>query len=141
MRVRHSSNSDSNGAPDRDLILALTPKRIDALAQRFDRVRAMLGDGNKKARFNAVLSITSDKVGEAQLVVRKVLDRVAKRWVIDEVVTHTGRPSEVYYFVRIRKSVTRDEVITAIRSWADDTIAAIDLGVGDALAREQEAKS
>jgi len=140
---RHSKgDSANNGVPDRDLILALTPKRVDALAQRFDRVRAMLGTGKKKARYNAVLSITSDKVGEAQVVVQKVLDKVAKRWAVDEVVTHTGKPSEVYYLVRIGKSVTRDEVITAIRARADDTIAAVDLEVGEALAREkQEAKS
>ena len=126
--------------PDRDLVLALTPKKVDALAQRFDRVRDVIGPSRKKPRYNAVLSITSDKVGEAQIVVQKVLDKVAKRWVLDEVVTHTGKPSEVYYLVRLGKSATRDELITSIRARAGDRIAAVDLEVGDAVAKEKKEK-
>jgi hypothetical protein len=131
------SNGD-NRVPDRDLVLALTPGKVDALAQRFNRVRDVIGPSKKKPRYNAVLSITSDKVGEAQVVVQKVLDKLAKRWVLDELVTHTGKPSEVYYLVRIGKSVTRDELITAVRARGGDRIAAADLEVGDAVAKEKQ---
>jgi len=140
-----SSLAKSNGGsrvPDRDLVLALTPKKVDALAQRFDRVRDVLGPSKKNPRYNAVLSITSDKVGEAQVLVQKVLNKMTKRWVLDEVVTHTGKPSEVYYLVRIRKSMTRDELITAIRARAGDRIVAADLEIGEAVEKEkQEASS
>ncbi|MGQ0539697.1 MAG: DUF4956 domain-containing protein [Gemmatimonadaceae bacterium] len=131
--------ADGNGGvPDRELVLALTPSKADALADRFDRVRSVLGTRKKKPRFNAVLSLTSDRVGEAQVVVQKVLDDLTKRWKLDEVVTHVGKPSEIYYLVRLGKNVTRDELITAIRARAGDRVAATDVEVGDALAREQK---
>ena len=40
--------------PDRDLVLALTPKKVEALAERFDRVSAMLGPNGKKPKYDAV---------------------------------------------------------------------------------------
>jgi len=132
------TKTNGHGVPDRDLVLALTPKKVDALAQRFDRVRAVLGAGKKKPRYNAILSITSDKVTEAQIIVQKVLEKLTKRWVLDEVVTYTGKPSEVYYLVRTGKSITRDELITGIRSRAGDRILAVDLEIGDAVAREKQ---
>ncbi len=124
--------------PDRDLVLALTPKKVDALAQRFEHVRDVLGSSKGKPRYNAILSITSDKVGEAQVVLQKVLDKLAKRWVLDEVVTNTGKPSELYYLLRVGKSMTRDEFITGIRVRAGDRIVSADLEIGDALAREKQ---
>ena len=49
---------------------------------------------------------------------QKVLDKATKRWVLDEVITNVGKPSEVYYLVRLGKSMTRDDLITAIRAKA-----------------------
>ena len=46
--------------PDRDLVLALDQKQALALADRFDRVRKILGPQGKKPRFNAILSITTE---------------------------------------------------------------------------------
>jgi acyl-homoserine lactone acylase PvdQ len=76
-----ADNGNGNGVPDRDVMLALTPKKAEALAQRIDRVRAVLGPNKKKPRYNSVLSITSDAVGEAQGIMQKVLDKLTKRWV------------------------------------------------------------
>ena len=113
--------------PDRDLVLSLTPERAQALAARFDRVRNVLGKKNKKPRFNAVLKITSDDVPAARRNVETVLDRMAKRWDLDEVVTHTGKPCEIYYLVKPRKTIPQDELITAIHAQAGDTIASADM--------------
>ena len=124
--------------PDRDLVLTLTPTKVKALAERFDRVRDVLGPGKKRPRFNAVLSIAAEKVGETQVPVQKVLDKTTKRWVLDEVVTNTGKPSEIYYLVRMRKSQTRDELLTAIRARAGDLITSADLEVGESYERERE---
>lgn len=132
-----STNGDGAGVPDRDVMLALTPKKAEALAKRIDRVRKVLGPNKKNPRFNSVLSITSDTVGEAQALMQKALDKLTKRWVLDEVVTHVGKPSEVYYLVRLGKTMTRDEFITGIRARAGDHIAAIDLELGDGVAKEQ----
>jgi len=127
--------TNGNGVPDRDVMLALTPKKAQALAKRIERVREALGPNKKKPRFNSVLSITSDKVGEAQVVMQKVLDKVTKRWVLDEIVTHVGKPSEVYYLVRLGKTMTRDDLITAIRARAGDRVSAVDLELGDGVAK------
>jgi len=134
-----AKSTNGNGVPDRDVMLALTPKKAEALAKRIDRVRAVLGPNKKKPRFNSVLSITSDKVGEAQLIMQKVLDKVTKRWVLDEVVTHVGKPSEVYYLVRLGKTMSRDDLITAIRARAGDRVSEVDLELGNGVVDAQHA--
>ena len=131
------TNGNGEGVPDRDVMLALTPKKAEALAKRIDRVRAVLGPNKKKPRFNSVLSITSDKVSAAQVVLQKVLDKMTKRWVLDEVVTNVGKPSEVYYLIRLGQSTTRDELITAIRAKAGDRVSAVELELGVAAAQAQ----
>ena len=132
-----NGNGDGTGVPDRDVMLALTPKKAEALAKRIDRVRAVLGPNKSKPRYNSVLSITSDKVSDAQVIMQKVLDKLTKRWVLDEVVTNVGKPSEVYYLVRLAKSVSRDDLITAIRAKAGDNVSAVDLELGVAAAKAQ----
>lgn len=127
--------SEYDAVPDRDLVLSLSPKEADKLAQRFGRVSEVLGGAKKKKkpRFTAVLSITSDHVADAQELVERVLDKLAKRWRLDEVVTHTGKPSEIYYLVRVKKDVTRDEILTAVRDEAGDRIASADLESREAV--------
>ncbi|HEV8445304.1 MAG TPA: DUF4956 domain-containing protein [Gemmatimonadaceae bacterium] len=125
-----------NVVPDRDLVLALTPKKVEALAQRFERVRVLLGRSGKKPRFDAVLAVTTSEIDGAQKHIEKTLNDVSKRWKLDEVVTNVGKPSELYYLIRQRKSVTRDAMVTAIRSGSNGFIAQADLEVGDALAKE-----
>jgi Domain of unknown function (DUF4956) len=117
--------------PDRDLVLSLTPRRADVLADRFERVRDVIGKKTKKARFNAVLTITTDKVTEAQAQVETVLEKMTKRWRLDEVVTNVGKPSEIYYLTRLKKAVTRDDILTGIRDNAGETIATADLEIGE----------
>jgi hypothetical protein len=129
-----------NTVPDRDLVLALTPKKVEALTERFDRVKALLGPNGKKPRFNAIVTIATSDISEAQKTVEPALDKVTKRWKLDEVVTNTGKPSELYYIVRTRKSVDRDALLTAIRASGNGTIAAADIEIGDAFAVEKVEK-
>jgi len=117
--------------PDRDLILSLTPEKADALADRFGRVRDALGKKKKKPRYDSVLSITTYHVPEVQNHVDKVLDKMAKRWALDEVVSNTGRPSEIYYLLRLRKSVPRDDLLTAIHQGSDGMIDTVNLETSD----------
>ncbi|MGH7524759.1 MAG: hypothetical protein ACREK8_10665 [Gemmatimonadales bacterium] len=123
--------------PDRDLVLALSPKKAATLAKRFNRVRKILGPTKKKPRFNAILSVTTDTLSEAQTRVESVLDSLARRWRLDEVVTNEGKPSELYYLVGVRKSVTRDQLLTAIRQSAGERIIQADMEIGDAVAHER----
>lgn len=117
--------------PDRDLVLSLTPEKAHALAQRFQRVRDVLGKKKKKARYTSVLTVTSDNVPEAQKQVEEVLERMTKRWDLNEVVTNTGKPSEIYYLTRLKKSIPRDVLLTAIHENADGVIASADLETGE----------
>lgn len=121
------TQSDLHGVPDRDLVLSLTPDKAEKLAERFERVSDVLGGKKKKPRYSAVLAITSDRVAEAQQMIEGVLDDKAKRWRLDEVVTHTGKPSEIYYLVKLKKPVTRDDLLTAIHAKANDFISSADL--------------
>lgn len=138
-QLQSLASSKGNGTvPDRDLVLALSPGNASELADRFNRVRNVLGSNKKKPRYNAVLHITSNKTGAAQVVVQKVLDEMTKRWKLDEVIGHEGKPDEIYYLVRLGKSVTRDDLITAIRAQAGDQITNADLEIGEANDKEKE---
>ena len=64
---------------------------------------------------------------DAQASVENVLGQMTKRWELDEVVTNTGKPSEIYYIVRLKKSVPRDELLTAIHETGDGIIDTVDL--------------
>jgi hypothetical protein len=122
--------------PDRDLVLALTPTKVDALADRFARVRDILGTNGKEPKYNAVVTVTTSQLTEAQQDIEAVLGEATKRWKLDEVVTNTDKPSLLYYIIRTRKSIDRDALLTAIRERANGAIAEVDVEVGDALARE-----
>ena len=125
-----------NTVPDRDLVLALTPRKVEALAERFERVRSLLGTNGKKPRFDAIVAVTTTKVSEAKERVETALDHVTKRWKLDEVVSNSGKPSELYYLVRTRKSVSRDALLTAIRATGNGLIDEADVEIGDALDKE-----
>ncbi|MGQ0642631.1 MAG: DUF4956 domain-containing protein [Gemmatimonadaceae bacterium] len=140
--LKSLANANGNGAvADRDLVLALSPAKAGELAERFSRVRDVLGPKKKKPRYNAVLRLTTDKTGQAQPVVERVLDETVKRWKLDEVIQHTGKPDEVYYLVRTGKRLTRDEFVTAIRAAGAGLISDVDLEIGDAVDRERLEKA
>ena len=126
-----ASPTGDHQIPDRDLVLSLTPEKAEALADRFTRVSKVVGKKKKKPRYDSVITINADDVAEAQRRVEAVLERMTKRWSLDEVVTHAGKPSEIYYLTRLRKSVPRDAVLTAIHENADGVIASANLETGE----------
>jgi hypothetical protein len=132
-----AQNGSGEQVPDRDLVLALTPKKVEVLAERFNRIRDVIGTDKKKPRYNGVLTITTYVLSEAQHVVEEVLEEYTKRWKLDEVVTHAGKPSVLYYLIRFRKSTPRDALLTAIRSRANGALQSADIEVGDAVAVER----
>ena len=137
------ATGNGNGKiPDRDLVMALNQKNALALSERFNRVRSMLGPAAKKPRFNGILSITTNQPSEAQHRIGEVLDEMAGRWRLDEVVTNTGKPSELYYLVRLRKRTGPDDVLTAIRTKAATAIISAQVELGETRQIEdQKAKA
>jgi hypothetical protein len=131
-----ASPTGDHQIPDRDLLLSLTPERVNALADRFDRVRNTIGK-KKKARYNSVLHITTDNLPEAQKRIEQVLDRVTRRWDLDEVVTNVGKPSEIFYLVRLKKSMSRDTLVTAIHEGAGEVVASVSLETSDEMADQK----
>ena len=126
-----ASPTGDHEIPDRDLVLSLTPEKAGALADRFERVRNVLGKKKKKPRYTSVLTITTYNVPDAQKQVEEVLDRMTKRWDLDEVVTNTGKPSAIYYLTRLKKSIPRDVLLTAIHENAEGVIDSADLETGE----------
>jgi len=136
-----ASPTGNHEIPDRDLVLSLTPEKADALAQRFQRVRGVLGKKRKKPRFNSVLAVTSDRVPEAQKQVEEVLERMTRRWKLDEVVTNTGKPCEIYYLARLKKSIPRDVLLTAIHENANGVIASANLETAEPVQDQKDGAS
>jgi hypothetical protein len=95
----------------------------------------------KKPRYNSVLTVTTDEVTRAQEAVAKVLEANAKRFQLDEVVMNTGKPSVIYYLVRLRKAVTRDDFLTAVHNEAGGLITSADLEVGERIREEDTSKT
>jgi len=136
-----AKSKDGGNVPDRDVALALDQKQALALAERFSRILKILGPQGKKPLFNAVLSITTEKISDAQAEVGATLDQVTRRWRLDEVVTNVGKPSELHYLVRIRKSNSRDDVLTAVRAKAKASIATADVQVARTATSGRAGKS
>ena len=139
--ARLAVQGSDEAVPDRDLVLALDQKQALALSQRFSRVHKMLGPEKKKPRFNAILSVTTEKLTEAQERIGEALDEVVGRWRLDEVVTNSGKPSELYYLVKLRRNTSRDDFLTVIRAKALDTIMSADAELDVTLTERKEDKA
>jgi uncharacterized protein DUF4956 len=136
-------NGNGNGkgdvaVHDHDIVLALTPQKVDALAARFNRVRRIAG--KKKPRFNALLSFTSEEPALVQPVIEETLDRFTKRWMLDEVASSEGKPTELSYLVKLRKSMPGDALMSEVRSVVGSKLIGCDIELSEAL-EEQEAEA
>ena len=134
----NGNGNGSGGVHDRDLVLALSPEKVDALAERFNRVRDIVGTNKKKPRYNALISLTTEDPVAVQQAAESVLQRMTKRWKLDEVVTENGKPSELCYLVRLRKSEPGDAVMAELRSVLGDKLVGCDLELSDALEDKAE---
>ena len=146
LKLLAESNGNGNGGGnghggvhDRDIILALTPQKVDALAKRFDRVRRVAG--TKKPRYNALVTLTTEEPALVQPAAESMLDKHTKRWKLDEVVAPDGgKATQLAYLVKLRKSMPGDALMTEIRSVVGPKLITCDLELSDALEeREEEA--
>jgi hypothetical protein len=72
--------------------------------------------------------------------VEQTLDRFTKRWMLDEVVRAEGKPTELSYLVKLKKSMPGDVLMTEIRSVIGSKLIACDLELSEALEEEAEAE-
>ncbi|HEX9249708.1 MAG TPA: DUF4956 domain-containing protein [Gemmatimonadaceae bacterium] len=133
-----ASPTGDHQIPDRDLVLSLTPENAAALADRFKRVQKAVGSRKKKARFDSILTVTTDAVPEAQGRIEEVLERMTKRWSLDEIITNVGKPSEIYYLTRTKKSISRDVLLTAIHENAGSFVASVDLETSAPIEKKKD---
>lgn len=141
LKLLAETNGNGNGhggVHDRDLVLALTPQKVDALADRFNRVRQIVGTKKKKPRFNALVSVTTEDPHAIQPAVEATLAKFTKRWKLDEITTPEGKPAELCYLVKLRKSTPGDALIMELRAAAGEKLLACDLELSDALEQEAE---
>src|SRR4030095_1976200 len=110
---------------DRDIILALTPQKVDALAERVSRVRRLTG--KKKPRYNALGTLTTEDPATVQPVIEDTLTSFTKRWMLDEVVSEEGKPTELDYLVKLRKSMPGDVLMTELRSVIGSKLLSMDI--------------
>ena len=137
-----NGNGDGKGdvaVHDHDIVLALSPQKVDALAARFDRVRRIAG--RKKPRFNALLSFTTEEPAAVQPALEETLGGLTKRWLLDEVVSSEGKPTELSYLVKLRKSMPGDALMAEIRSVVGNKLTGCDIELSDALEEEAEAET
>ena len=143
LKLLAETNGNGNGhgsVHDRDLVLALSPQKVEALANRFNRVRQLVGTKNKKPRYNALISLTTEVPQVIQPVVEATLNQFTKRWKLDEIVTLEGKPADLCYLVKLRKSMPGDAVMTEIRSAVGDKLLDCSIELSDALEEAAEEK-
>jgi Domain of unknown function (DUF4956) len=136
-----ASPTGDHQIPDRDLVLSLTPENAAALADRFKRVQKAVGTKKRKPRFDSILTVTTDAVSDAQGRIEEVLERMTKRWSLDEIVTNVGKPSEIYYLTRLKKSIPRDVLLTAVHENAAGFIASADLETSAPVEKKKKEKN
>ncbi|HEX6643643.1 MAG TPA: hypothetical protein VF037_03145, partial [Gemmatimonadales bacterium] len=121
---------DGRAIPDRDLVLSLTPEKAEALAERFNRVRDMLGGGtgSGKPRYNGVLKVSVSDEEAGRAVIEPVLANLARRYHFDGATTAEGRPTELFYLVRVKRKVA-DDIVGAILGGGGDVVRGAELEV------------
>ena len=124
-----AATAGDSSVPDRVLMMSLDQKQAATLAERFERVQSLLGPRGKKPRYNGILSVSTEQLTEAQAIIEGVLEKMTRRWKLDEVDTNEGKPSGLYYLVRVRKDTVPDEIITEIRAQGGDRVINAELEI------------
>lgn len=87
----------------------------------------LFGAERQKPRYTGLLSVFSNDVPAAKAAISQALDEMTKRWLFDSVIDHSGRPSEIQYRIRLRKSHTPEAFLNAIRSYGGDAVVSLTL--------------
>jgi hypothetical protein len=86
-----------------------------------------------------VLSVSASNVPEAKRAVETVLGQTTKRFRLDEVVESEGKPSTLYYLVRLRKEPAQDDVLHAIMENSKECVLGAEFEASKDLEKEKSA--
>jgi hypothetical protein len=115
---------------DNEILKSMSPEQLDAVADRAWRRRRRSapdwGDG-ERPDFNALLRVRTAQVDRAREAVEPVLGEQLKRWRFGGVVHEEDGTHVVEYGVQLKKSMTRDALLEALRSRGAPHVLDVDL--------------
>jgi hypothetical protein len=109
---------------DSEILEAMDPAQLDALAERVRRRRAEAGEGEVKGEQSreGSLRVTMQQTGDARAVVEQAFGPLVKRWSIQRI--ERGEPGKetVIYWLRLRKGAVPSQVMAAVQLAARDLV-------------------
>ncbi|MBW3535316.1 MAG: DUF4956 domain-containing protein [Gemmatimonadetes bacterium] len=115
---------------DKRLLEAMTPHEVQEVAHRVARMEGYLraaGDDKKERKAYSVLLVHTPRPAEAQPAVEAVLEGLAVRWSLAEIVPSADGGSVLEYLVRPREDVSAGALIESVRGAAGDYVRAAEL--------------
>ena len=103
---------------DPELLQALAPREFEKVAAASDRLRRYIEDRakSKKPLFNTLLLVHTSLLEPAQQAVEAVLDQLAKRWELREVLPAGDGKSTLEYLVRLAKDAPPGPLLDAVKA-------------------------
>ncbi len=106
---------------DPQLLAALTPAELEAIAERVARletyIAARRGD-KKKKRFNGIVLVHATAVDPAQRAAEAVFEEETSRWKLAEIVPAASGASTLEYLVRLKDQAGAGALLELLRSRA-----------------------
>jgi hypothetical protein len=104
---------------DPQLLEAMTQEEIRDVATRVARMERYLRaeeSRRKRDRLNGLLIVHAEQLVGAQALVDEILEQMAKRWELAEILPGSGTSSALEYLVRLRKGETAARLLELLRS-------------------------
>ncbi len=115
---------------DSRLVAAMSPTEVTEVADRMARTRRYLeaeSSSRKERKRYSVLMIYTAEAGGAQAAVEPILERMALRWSLAEVIPGHDGVSILEYLVRVPDEVPAGAILDAIRAEAGALVRAAEL--------------
>lgn len=115
---------------DDQLLNAMSVEELADVADRVSRMERHLeaeADTHKERKLYAVLMVHAESVGPVQAIVDPLLERLAVRWRLAEILPGSGGVSILEYLVRLRDGITAGTLLDQIRTLGGDKVRAAEL--------------
>lgn len=115
---------------DDQLLNAMSVEELADVADRVSRMERHLeaeADTPKERKLYAVLMVHAESVGPVQAMVDPLLERLAVRWRLAEILPGSGGVSILEYLVRLRDGITPGTLLDQIRTLGGDNVRAAEL--------------